>query len=61
MQRILPRMTLSLGCAVMLLSGCASVIDSHTPRSIDEAKVQAIERAARANGVTVRWVNYPLK
>lgn len=45
----------------LLLSGCASFPDTAAERSVDEAKVQAIERAARANGVTIRWVNYPVR
>ncbi len=48
-------------CALILLSGCAALPDSGGERAIDEAKVQTIERAARANGVLVRWVNYPVK
>jgi hypothetical protein len=62
MKRLIPaRASLALAATTLLLAGCASLPELSSPRGVDEAKVQAIERAARANGVTIRWVNYPVK
>lgn len=61
MKRLMPPMSLIAPLAAVLLSGCASFPDTSAERAIDEERVQAIERAARANGVTIRWVNYPVK
>ncbi|MDX2220970.1 MAG: hypothetical protein SF172_18280 [Burkholderiales bacterium] len=65
MKRLMPPMflaaLLSTFAATLLLTGCANLPDTSAERSVDDAKVQAVERAARANGVTIRWVNYPLR
>lgn len=62
MKRLMPPMSLAVAVtAALLLSGCASLSDNFAERTLDESKIQAVERAARANGVTIRWVNYPLK
>lgn len=50
--------------ATALFSGCASVPNADTTGyydNVDSARVAAIEHVAKANGVTVRWVNYPQK
>lgn len=52
-------MMLSAAAAALLLSGCASVPDAKS--DVDFAKIARIESAARAVGVTVYWVNLPVK
>jgi hypothetical protein len=44
-----------------LLASCASVQTTATNEEIDYARVAQIERAARAFGTQVIWVNYPTK
>ncbi|MBL8518866.1 MAG: hypothetical protein JNM76_18025 [Betaproteobacteria bacterium] len=62
MKRLMPpSASVALAALMLFFSGCASLPDLSSRRGVDEAKVQAIERAARANGVTIRWVNYPVK
>lgn len=52
-------MMLSLAAA-LALTGCATL--SGEPRSnIDYQKVANIENAARMVGVSVYWINYPIK
>lgn len=46
---------------LMVQSGCASLPFPSTERVVDDAKIQAVERAARSRGVKVHWVNYPVK
>ena len=44
-----------------VVSGCAS-LGSESPRAaVDLDKVARIENAARAVGVSVYWVNYPMR
>ncbi len=48
--------------AIALISGCASVPNTGTAyNDIDSARVAAIENAAKTQGVTVVWINYPIK
>ena len=47
-------------CAVVALGGCASP-GSREAVQTDEARIQAVERAARLHGVTVVWINEPRK
>jgi hypothetical protein len=63
MKKLMPPITLVCVSTLILLlpSGCAMFPDASVERGVDEAKIQAIERAARSRGVTVRWVNYPVK
>ena len=51
-----------LGAAVAL-AGCGTLAstDSATVDDIDYAKVNAINNAARAQGVQVHWINFPQK
>ena len=43
------------------LSACSSMQANvaSTDDPVDSAKVAAVERAARANGVSVYWMHYP--
>ncbi|GEM_PF-2503785 len=54
-----------LGLASMvplMLGGCASMNATGTSAyEVDNAKVAAIESAARQSGVQVYWLNYPRK
>jgi hypothetical protein len=45
------------------LCGCASLGEQFVegPQTIDYAKVAAIDRVARARGVSVYWYRYPTK
>ena len=49
--------------AAGLISGCAFGPNAETAayNNVDSAKVAAIENAAKASGVTVKWINYPQK
>lgn len=46
-----------------LLSACAGLPDNMVspPQEIDYAKINAIEAAARARGVSLYWYRYPTK
>jgi len=44
-----------------LLAGCASVPSAAPESSVDYARVAMIERAARAYGTQVIWINMPTK
>jgi DhnA family fructose-bisphosphate aldolase class Ia len=46
---------------VALLAGCASVPAATADAEVDFARIAQIERAARAFGTQVIWVNYPTK
>ena len=52
----------SIGSLALLVlfaaSGCASVSAPDVGGN-DEARMQAVERAARVHGVTVVWINAP--
>lgn len=61
MRQARPALMWSLMFTLPMLTGCAMLPDAASERAIDEEKVQSVERAARANGVMVRWVNYPIK
>jgi len=54
------KMLFSLAAASLFVSGCASV-GSDYQSNVDFAKVNRVENAARAVGVQVYWVNYPVK
>ena len=63
MHHILPAAVIA---ACVLLSACASTTEASQNAAdnnarYDAQKVQAIEKAARASGIDVRWVNYPQK
>lgn len=44
-----------------LLASCASAPSTTADTEIDYVKVTQVERAARAFGTQVIWVNYPTK
>lgn len=48
------------GTALIVAAGCASTRPAAT-YEIDHARVAQIERAARAFGTQVIWVNYPTR
>jgi hypothetical protein len=54
-------MMLSLAAGALVLSGCASTGGKDYYSDVDYGKVARIEQAARAVGVNVYWVNYPVK
>ena len=54
------RMMLSLAVGALVLSGCASAPAEYYS-NVDFAQVARIEKAARAVGVNVYWVNFPTK
>ena len=44
------------------LAGCAALqMPAGSSMDLDYAKVQAIDNVARSRGVTVVWINMPLK
>lgn len=47
--------------AVAFLGSCATAPNIARNDAIDDARIAAIENAAKLNGVTVKWINYPLK
>jgi DhnA family fructose-bisphosphate aldolase class Ia len=49
------------GAATVLATGCASTRTTAATYEIDHERVAQIERAARAFGTQVIWVNYPTK
>jgi len=53
--------TLLAAVAAALLASCAGVGFRSASTEIDYAQVAQIERAARATGTQVIWVNYPTK
>ena len=53
-------MMLSLAAGALALTGCSS-LPGTARTDIDYAQVARVENAARAVGVNVYWVNYPLK
>ncbi|MGE5336655.1 MAG: hypothetical protein ACM3PU_02440 [Gemmatimonadota bacterium] len=55
-------MLLLLSSLPMALAGCASMDPTASAgQNIDQAKVTAVESAARNSGVQVYWLNYPRK
>ncbi len=55
-------MLLLLSTLPLALAGCASIDSTATAgQDIDQARVAAIESAARNSGVQVHWLNYPRK
>ncbi|GGC93760.1 hypothetical protein [Undibacterium terreum] len=61
-----PNFSAAAIAACLLLSACASTPEASQNAAdnnarYDAQKVQAIEKAARASGIDVRWVNYPQK
>lgn len=54
---------LMIAVAAMLLAGCTSAggYSSNSRLVVDWEEVARIERAARASGVDVVWVQYPMK
>jgi hypothetical protein len=55
--------TAALSLVLSIAGGCASAVHSSTEGAFDDgldrARMAQIERAARAHGVTVHWVNPP--
>ncbi|HXF44956.1 MAG TPA: hypothetical protein VNK91_02450 [Burkholderiaceae bacterium] len=49
------------GAAAVLATGCASTRTTTVTYEIDHQRVAQVERAARAFGTQVIWVNYPTK
>jgi hypothetical protein len=47
--------------AIGALAGCASAPTSAESNGLDNARMQAVERAARVHGVSVVWINAPRK
>lgn len=45
----------------LLLGGCAIAPGTPGGSYLDEKRIAAVENVARANGVTVVWVNLPTK
>lgn len=54
--------SLTLLCAASALAACGTVATtSVVADDIDYARVNAVNNAARAQGVQVHWFNYPQK
>jgi len=53
--------TLLAAAAAASLAGCANMGTTTAQAEVDYARVAQIERAARAFGTQVIWVNYPTK
>lgn len=49
------------GVATILATGCAGTSTTAATHEVDSEKVAQIERAARAMGTQIIWVNYPTK
>jgi LmbE family N-acetylglucosaminyl deacetylase len=49
------------GVTGLLTSGCAGTPTAAARYEIDHERVARVERAARAYGTQVIWVNYPTK
>jgi hypothetical protein len=51
-----------LGSAMVLVAACASTSGpSASTQDVDMKRVGAIDTAARHDGVSVLWINYPRK
>ena len=57
------RLALCLALGASLLAGCASVQKdaARSSYAVDDDRIVAIERAAVRQGVTVIWLNQPMK
>ena len=55
------RMTVTFLAVAVLSSGCASMGPNPQMASVDTLQVARVEAAAKAVGVQVYWVNYPVK
>lgn len=49
------------GVTGLLTSGCAGTPAAAVRYEIDHERVARVERAARAHGTQVIWINYPTK
>lgn len=59
--RTISTLLAAAGAASVLTAGCAGTGAATAAYEIDHERVARVERAARAYGTQVIWVNYPTK